>query len=63
MFTEWLVKGKPSLLGLASGIVAGLVAVTPASGFGGPMGTLVLGLVAGIMSFFFCTASEERAGL
>ena len=62
MFTEWLVKGKPSLLGLASGVVAGLVAVTPASGFGGPMGTLVLGLVAGIVSFFFCTAIKRSFG-
>jgi Amt family ammonium transporter len=62
MFTEWLVKGKPSLLGLASGIVAGLVAVTPASGFGGPMGTLILGLVAGIVCFFFCTAVKSALG-
>ena len=62
MFTEWLFKGKPSLLGLASGIVAGLVAVTPASGFGGPMGTLILGLVAGIVCFFFCTAVKSAFG-
>jgi Amt family ammonium transporter len=59
MMIEWLVKGKPSLLGLASGVVAGLVAVTPASGFGGPMGTLVLGLVAGGVCFFFCTAIKH----
>ncbi len=62
MFAEWLFKGKPSLLGLASGIVAGLVAVTPASGFGGPMGTLVLGLVAGVVCFFFCTAVKSALG-
>lgn len=62
MFAEWLVKGKPSLLGLASGIVAGLVAVTPASGFGGPMGTLVLGLAAGVVCFFFCTAVKSALG-
>jgi Amt family ammonium transporter len=62
MFTEWLFKGKPSLLGLASGIVAGLVAVTPASGFGGPMGTLILGLVAGVVCFFFCTAVKGALG-
>jgi len=62
MFTEWLFKGKPSLLGLASGVVAGLVAVTPAAGFGGPMGTLVLGLVAGIVCFFFCTAVKSALG-
>jgi Amt family ammonium transporter len=62
MMTEWLVKGKPSLLGLASGVVAGLVAVTPAAGFGGPMGTLILGLVAGIGAFFFCTAVKSAFG-
>jgi ammonium transporter, Amt family len=55
MFIEWLLKGKPSLLGLASGVVAGLVAVTPASGYAGPMGALILGLVAGIVCFLFCT--------
>jgi Amt family ammonium transporter len=53
MFAEWLAKGKPSLLGLVSGVVAGLVAVTPASGFAGPMGSLVLGLIAGVACFFF----------
>ena len=55
MLAEWAVKGKPSLLGLVSGAVAGLVAVTPASGFAGPMGSIVLGLVAGVVCFFFCT--------
>jgi ammonium transporter, Amt family len=53
MFAEWMVKGHPSLLGLVSGVVAGLVAVTPAAGFAGPMGALVLGLVAGVACFFF----------
>ena len=53
MFAEWLLKGKPSLLGLVSGVVTGLVAVTPAAGFAGPMGALVLGLVAGVACFFF----------
>ena len=51
MFAEWFVKGKPSLLGLVSGAVAGLVAVTPASGFAGPMGSVVLGLIAGAGCF------------
>jgi Amt family ammonium transporter len=54
MMIEWLVKGRPSLLGLASGVVAGLVAVTPAAGFSGPMGAIVLGLVAGVVCFFAC---------
>jgi Amt family ammonium transporter len=62
MFTEWLFKGKPSLLGLASGVVAGLVAVTPAAGFAGPMGALVLGLVVGVVCFFFCTAVKSALG-
>ena len=53
MFAEWALKGKPSLLGLVSGVVTGLVAVTPAAGFSGPMGSLVLGLVAGVACFFF----------
>jgi len=59
MFAEWLTKGKPSLLGVCSGAVAGLVAVTPASGFAGPMGSLVLGLVAGIVCLFFCSVVKN----
>lgn len=54
MLTEWLTKGKPSMLGLASGAVAGLVAVTPAAGFAGPMGALILGLVASPVCVLFC---------
>jgi ammonium transporter, Amt family len=59
LFVEWAAKGKPSLLGMVSGAVAGLVAVTPASGFGGPMGCLVLGLIAGALCFFFCTTVKN----
>lgn len=55
MFSEWLSHGKASVLGLASGAVAGLVAITPASGFVGPMGALVIGLVAGIVCFIAST--------
>ncbi len=62
LFVEWGVKGKPSLLGMLSGVVAGLVAVTPASGFGGPMGCIVLGLVAGSACFFFCTTIKNAMG-
>jgi Amt family ammonium transporter len=54
MMIEWMVKGRPSMLGLASGVVAGLVAVTPAAGFSGPMGAIVLGLVAGVICFLAC---------
>ncbi|MEX0589734.1 MAG: ammonium transporter, partial [Xanthobacteraceae bacterium] len=62
MFVEWIVKGKPSLLGVASGVVVGLVAVTPASGFAGAMGALILGLVAGAVCFFFCTTVKNAFG-
>ncbi len=59
---EWIIKGKPSLLGAISGVVAGLVAVTPAAGFAGPMGSIVLGLVAGVVCFFFCTTVKNALG-
>jgi Amt family ammonium transporter len=56
MIFEFIFKWKMSLLGLCSGVVAGLVAVTPAAGFAGPMGAAVLGAVAGVICLFFCTA-------
>jgi ammonium transporter, Amt family len=62
MMVEWMIKGKASLLGLASGVVAGLVAVTPASGFAGPMGAVVLGLVSGAGCFFACTTLKNALG-
>jgi Amt family ammonium transporter len=62
MLAEWLEKGRPSLLGLVSGAVAGLVAVTPAAGFSGPMGAIVLGLVAGAVCFLFCTSIKNALG-
>ncbi|MGA8156007.1 MAG: ammonium transporter [Rhodoplanes sp.] len=62
MFAEWIVKGKPSLLGALSGAIAGLVAVTPASGFAGPMGALVLGLVAGVVCLIFVSAVKNALG-
>ncbi|HYP57530.1 MAG TPA: ammonia channel protein, partial [Beijerinckia sp.] len=62
LFAEWLVKGKPSLLGMVSGAVAGLVAITPASGYAGPMGSIVLGLVAGAVCFFFVTTVKKLFG-
>jgi Amt family ammonium transporter len=55
MFIEWITKGKPSVLGIASGAVAGLVAITPASGFVGVTGALVIGLVAGLLCFYAAT--------
>jgi Amt family ammonium transporter len=62
LFVEWGAKGKPSLLGLLSGAIAGLVAVTPASGFAGPMGSIVLGLVAGAVCFLFCSSVKNAFG-
>jgi len=54
MFAEWLGKGKPTVLGAASGAVAGLVAITPASGFVMPMPALVIGAVAGVLCYGAC---------
>ena len=51
MLVEWLHRGKPTALGLASGLVAGLVAVTPASGFVTPLGGLAIGLLAGVVCY------------
>jgi Amt family ammonium transporter len=62
MFLEWMLKGKPSLLGSLSGAVAGLVAVTPAAGFSGPMGAIILGLVAGAVCLFFCSTVKSAFG-
>jgi Amt family ammonium transporter len=62
MFTEWLIKGKPSVLGIASGAVAGLVAITPASGFVGAAGALVIGIAAGVLCFFAATAVKKAFG-
>ncbi|GAB6844377.1 Amt family ammonium transporter [Methylorubrum rhodinum] len=62
LFVEWAAKGKPSLLGMLSGAIAGLVAVTPASGFAGPMGSIVLGLAAGAVCFVMCSTVKNALG-
>ncbi len=62
LLTEWLVKGKPSLLGLISGAVAGLVAVTPASGFAGPIGSLVLGFIVSPLCLLFVSTVKNKFG-
>jgi Amt family ammonium transporter len=62
MTVEALGKGKASLLGIASGAVAGLVAITPAAGLAGPMGSIVLGLVAGAACYFAVTAVKNALG-
>ena len=62
MFSEWLSHGKPSVLGIASGAVAGLVAITPASGTAGPMGALVIGLASGVGCFIAATKVKRALG-
>jgi Amt family ammonium transporter len=62
MFAEWIFKGKPSVLGIASGAVAGLVAITPASGFVGPVGSLVIGVAAGVICFWAATSLKHMIG-
>jgi ammonium transporter, Amt family len=62
MFAEWMLRGKPSMLGLASGVVAGLVAVTPAAGLVGPMGAIVLGAVAGVVCLWGVTGLKKALG-
>lgn len=62
MFAEWITHGKPSALGIASGVVAGLVAITPAAGTVGPMGALIIGAVAGVICFFCATSLKRKIG-
>ena len=62
MFIEWVVHKKPSVLGIASGAVAGLVAITPAAGFVAPMGGLMIGLASGIFCFIFSTMIKRAMG-
>ena len=61
-FAEWLMRGKPSVLGIVSGAVAGLVAITPASGFVNPVGGLAIGIVAGIVCFWAATSLKKMLG-
>ncbi len=60
--TEWIFKGKPSLLGICSGIVAGLVAITPAAGYVGPVGAFVTCAIAGVLCFFAVTKVKAWLG-
>jgi len=59
-FMEWVRHGKPSVLGIVTGMVAGLGTITPASGFVGPMGAIVIGLAAGVVCFFATQAVKQR---
>jgi Amt family ammonium transporter len=62
MFMEWIARGKPSVLGIVSGAVSGLVAITPASGFVTPVGALIIGAVAGVICFFAATSVKKALG-
>ena len=62
MFAEWLVDKKPTVLGLASGVVAGLVAITPAAGFVNLPAALIIGMVAGILGFYFVAKVKHKLG-
>ncbi|ODU39268.1 MAG: ammonia channel protein [Thiobacillus sp. SCN 63-374] len=62
MFAEWMLRGKPSMLGLASGIVAGLVAITPAAGLVGPMGAIILGAIGGVACLWGVTGLKKALG-
>ena len=61
-FAEWLSRGKPSVLGIASGAVAGLVAITPASGFVGPTPAVLIGVIAGVVCFIAATSLKHALG-
>ncbi|AFO50223.1 ammonium transporter [Pseudomonas putida DOT-T1E] len=62
MFAEWVGHGKPSALGIASGVVAGLVAIIPAAGTVGPIGALIIGLVSGVLCYFCATTLKRKLG-
>jgi Amt family ammonium transporter len=62
MFSEWIVNKKPSVLGMLSGAIAGLVAITPASGFVGPMGALIIGIAAGVVCYLASVFLKRALG-
>jgi ammonium transporter, Amt family len=62
MFVEWAVRGKPTVVGICTGAVAGLVAITPASGFVGPVGSMVIGVAAGVVCYFGAVTVKNLFG-
>ena len=62
MIVEWIRKGKPTVIGICSGAVAGLVAITPASGYVGPVGSLCIGAAAGVVCYWGCTGLKHMFG-
>jgi Amt family ammonium transporter len=62
MVVEWIMRGKPTVIGICSGAVAGLVAITPASGFVGPMGAFCIGIAGGLVCYWGCTGLKHMFG-
>jgi Amt family ammonium transporter len=62
MFVEWALRGKPTVIGICSGAVAGLVAITPASGYVGPVGSMVIGIAAGVFCYWGVTGLKRILG-
>jgi ammonium transporter, Amt family len=62
MIVEWMMRGKPTVIGICTGAVAGLVAITPASGFVGPIGAVAIGAAAGIVCYWGCTGLKHMLG-
>jgi Amt family ammonium transporter len=63
MLVEWAARGKPTVIGISSGAVAGLVAITPASGFVGPVGSMVIGVAAGVVCYWGVTGLKRMHGV
>jgi Amt family ammonium transporter len=62
MLVEWIIRGKPTVIGICSGAVAGLVAITPASGFVGPVGAMAIGVAAGVLCYWGGTGLKRMLG-
>src|SRR6202167_1165790 len=62
MFVEWATRGKPTVVGICTGAVAGLVAITPASGFVGPVGSMAIGVAGGVVCYWGCTGLKHMFG-
>jgi ammonium transporter, Amt family len=62
MLVEWMMRGKPTVIGICTGAIAGLVAITPASGFVGPLGSLCIGIAAGVLCYWGCTGLKHMLG-
>jgi Amt family ammonium transporter len=62
MIVEWMMRGKPTVIGICTGAVAGLVAITPASGFVGPLGSAAIGIAAGVVCYWGCTGLKHMFG-